>query len=431
MLNHIGIIGYGIMSKNISYNLIKKNFKISIYNKEKIKIKLKIYNIFIITNCLKIFIKSLPKIKIIFILIKTGKPVKIIILKLKKNLSIKDIVVDFGNSFYKNSFINNNIIKNKFIFICSGISGGADGALNGLCCMIDFNVKTLFKINCIIKNIVFNKKKRFSYFVSIGFSSSHFIKMIHNGIEYGILQLISEIYFLIKKFLINKKKIINVFINWNKTDLNSYLLKILLNIIIKKKNRILDIIDHKGTGMNSVINCIKKNININSIFEALIIRIISKNIFYRSIIKKNIFIKIFLNLSLFFEVVKNCFFICKIISYIQGFNSIIKNFKKYNWKLNLNNLIKSYFNSCIISSKILFYLLFTKKNFFLTPFFISYVKKYNFIKKKCLIFINLNISFIYIYSCLNFINLIIYKNYNFKIIQFERNYFGNHKLYYI
>ncbi|MFI4913488.1 MAG: NAD(P)-binding domain-containing protein [Candidatus Carsonella ruddii] len=431
MINHIGIIGYGIMSKNISYNLIKKKIKISIYNKEKLKIKLKFYNILIITNCLKKFLKSLPKIKLIFILIKTGKPIKIVILKLKKNLSIKDIVIDFGNSFYKNSFINNNIIKNKFIFICSGISGGSDGALNGLCCMIDFNIKILFKINNIIKKIVFNKKKRFSFCLSIGFSSSHFIKMIHNGIEYGILQLISEIYFLIKKILINKKKIINIFINWNKTDLNSYLLKILLNIILKKKNKILDIIDHKGTGMNCVISCIKKNININSIFEALIIRIISKDIFYRNIIKKNNFIKIFLNLSLLFEIIKNCFFICKLLSYIQGINSIIKNFKKYNWKLNFNNLIKSYFNSCIISSKILFYLLFLNKNFFLTFFFINYIKKYNFIKKKCLIFINLNISFLYIFSCLNFINLIIYKNYNFKIIQFERNYFGNHKLNYI
>ncbi|MGK2912688.1 MAG: NAD(P)-binding domain-containing protein [Candidatus Carsonella ruddii] len=430
-MNHIGIIGYGIMSKNISYNLIKKKIIISIYNKEKIKIKIKIYNILIITNCLKKFLISLPKIKIIFILIKTGKPIKIIILKLKKNLSIKDIVIDFGNSFYKNSFINNNIIKNKFIFLCSGISGGADGALNGLCCMIDFNIKILFKINNIIKNIVFNKRKRFSYCISIGFSSSHFIKMVHNGIEYGILQLISEIYFLIKKILINKKKIINIFINWNKTDLNSYLLKILLNIIVKKKNKILDIINHKGTGMNLIINCIKKNININSIFEALIIRIISKDIFYRNIIKKNNFIKIFLNLSLFFEIIKNCFFICKLLSYIQGFNSIIKSFKKYNWKLNFSNLIKSYFNSCIISSKILFYLLFLNKNFFLTIFFINYIKKHNFIKNKCLIFIYLNISFSYIFSCLNFINLIIYKNYNFKIIQFERNYFGNHNLYYI
>ncbi|MFI4883734.1 MAG: NAD(P)-binding domain-containing protein [Candidatus Carsonella ruddii] len=430
MINHIGMIGYGIMSKNISYNLIKKKINISIYNKEKIKIKLKIYNISIITNCFNKFLKSLPKLKIIFILIKTGKPIKIIILKLKKNLSIKDIVIDFGNSFYKNSFINNKIIKNKFIFICSGISGGAEGALNGLCCMIDFDRK-IFKINNIIKNIVFNKKKRFSYCISIGFSSSHFIKMVHNGIEYGVLQLISEIYFLIKKFLINKKKIINVIINWNNTDLNSYLLKILLNIILKKKIKILDIIDHKGTGMNFTLSCIKKNISINSIFEALIIRIISKNIFYRNIIKKNNLIKILLNISLFFEIIKNCFFICKLLSYIQGFNSIIKNFKKYNWKLNFNNLIKSYFNSCIINSKILFYLLLLNKNFFLTIFLINYTKKYNFIKKKCLLLIRLNISFSYIFSCLNFLNLLIYKNYNFKIIQFERNYFGNHKLNYI
>ncbi|MBY0585444.1 NAD(P)-binding domain-containing protein, partial [Candidatus Carsonella ruddii] len=124
MNKHIGIIGYGNMSKNITINLIKKNIIISIFNKEKILLNKKIYNIKIITNCLKKFINSLPFRKIIFLLIKTGKPVKNIILRLKKKLSYNDIVIDFGNSFYKETFINYKIIKKKFIFVSSGISGG-------------------------------------------------------------------------------------------------------------------------------------------------------------------------------------------------------------------------------------------------------------------------------------------------------------------
>lgn len=419
------------MAKNISFNLIKKNFFISIYNKEKVKLNFKFYNIIIITNCLKKFIKSLPKIKLIFLLIKTGNPIKIIILKLKKFLYKKDIVIDFGNSFYKNSFLNKYYIKNKFIFVTSGISGGSKGALKGLCCMIDINIKIFNNIKKIIKNIFFLKKNRFSCCISFGFSSSHFIKMIHNGIEYGLLQLISEIYFIIKKILIFKKKIINLITIWNNSDISCYLLKILINIILKKKINILDIVEHKGTGMHAVVNSIQNNININSIFEALIIRIISKNIFLRKTIKNNNKIKFNINISIFLEILKNSFFICKLLCYIQGFNNIIKNFKKYNWKINFNNIIKSYLNSCIIDSNILYYLLLFKKNFFLIKIFYIYIKKINLLKKIIFLFYKFNFSFLYINSCLNFLYIIIYKNYNFKIIQFERNYFGNHKLFFI
>ncbi|ATX33470.1 hypothetical protein CUN91_00690 [Candidatus Carsonella ruddii] len=431
MKNHIGIIGYGSMSKNITINLIKKDNIISIFNKEKIILNLKIYNIQIITNCLKKFLFSLPLKKIIFLLIKTGKPIKKIILRLKYKLSKNDIVIDFGNSFFKETFLNYKITNKKFIFISSGISGGCLGALNGLCCMIDCLIKDYKKLFFLLKNIFFLKKKRFSCCITLGFASSHFIKMIHNGIEYGILQLISEIYYILKVFIIKKKKIINILINWNKTDFSCYLLKILFNILIKKKLYINDIIDHKGTGSNTVLNSIKNNININSIFEALIIRIISKNIFLRNILKYNNNIKIKIKISIFLEMIKNVFFYSKLLCYIQGFNQLIKISKKYNWKINFSNLIKTYLNSCIIDSNILFYLLNFKKNFFLIKIFFIYLKKIHLIKKIITILLKLNFVIFNILSCYNFLLIIYYRNYNFKLIQFERNYFGNHFIKFI
>lgn len=419
------------MSKNITINLIKKNNIISIFNKEKIILNLKIYNIQIITNCLKKFLFSLPLKKIIFLLIKTGKPIKKIILRLKYKLSKNDIVIDFGNSFFKETFLNYKITNKKFIFISSGISGGCLGALNGLCCMIDCLIKDYKKLFFLLKNIFFLKKKRFSCCITLGFASSHFIKMIHNGIEYGILQLISEIYYILKVFIIKKKKIINILINWNKTDFSCYLLKILFNILIKKKLYINDIIDHKGTGSNTVLNSIKNNININSIFEALIIRIISKNIFLRNILKYNNNIKIKIKISIFLEMIKNVFFYSKLLCYIQGFNQLIKISKKYNWKINFSNLIKTYLNSCIIDSNILFYLLNFKKNFFLIKIFFIYLKKIHLIKKIITILLKLNFVIFNILSCYNFLLIIYYRNYNFKLIQFERNYFGNHFIKFI
>ncbi|XZR52634.1 MAG: NAD(P)-binding domain-containing protein [Candidatus Carsonella ruddii] len=431
MEKNIGIIGYGPMSKNIIINLIKKNIKISIFNKEKIKLKLKIFNIIIVTNCLKKFIKSLPKFKLIFLLIKTGLPIKIILLRLKKKLSKIDIVIDFGNSFYKNTYLNYILIKKSFVFISSGISGGCSGALNGLSCMIDCTIKQYLGFFNILKKILFFKKNRYSLCISIGLSSSHYIKMIHNGIEYGVLQLITEIYFILKIFLKYKKNILNIIIEWNSTDNCCFLLKILINILIIKKKKICDIIDHKGTGKNTVINSINNNININSIFEALIIRIVSRNIFIRKIIKFNSLNKIKINFSVFFEKLKNVFFFCKLQCYIQGFNQIIKIKKKYNWKINLNNLIKTYLNSCIIDSKILFYLINFKKNFFLLKIFFHYIKKNKILKKIILMLFNLNIIIFFISSSYNFLLLIISKNYNFKLVQFERNFFGNHLIKYL
>ncbi|BFI90861.1 NAD(P)-binding domain-containing protein [Candidatus Carsonella ruddii] len=431
MKNHIGIIGYGSMSKNITINLIKKNIKISIFNKEKINLKLKIYNIAIITNCLKKFINSLPKFKLIFLLIKTGLPIKIILLRLKKKLSKIDIVIDFGNSYFKNTYLNFKILKDNFIFISSGISGGSNGALYGLSCMIDCTIKNYLKIFNMLSKIIFLKKNRYSCCISLGISSSHFVKMIHNGIEYGILQLITEIYFIFKLFLKYKKLILNVLLEWNKTDNFCFLLKILINILIIKKKKICDIIEHKGTGKNTVLNAINNNININSIFEALIIRIISKNIFLRKIIKFNSFNKIKINFSIFFEKLKNIFFMCKLQCYIQGFNQIIKIKKKYNWKINFNNLIKTYLNSSIIDSKILLYLINFKKNFFLIKIFFYYLKKIKVFKKIVLLLFNFNIVSFFISSSYNFLLLIISKNYNLKLIQFERNFFGNHLIKYL
>ncbi|WMC19905.1 MAG: NAD(P)-binding domain-containing protein [Candidatus Carsonella ruddii] len=431
MKNHIGIIGYGSMSKNITINFIKKNVKISIFNKEKIKLKLKFFNIKIITNCLKKFIKSLPKFKIIFLLIKTGLPIKIILLRLKKKLLKNDIVIDFGNSFYKHTYLNFILIKKKFIFISSGISGGCNGALHGLCCMIDCTIKQYLTFIDIIKKILFIKKNRYSFCISFGLSSSHYIKMIHNGIEYGLLQLITEIYFILKIFLKNKKNILNLIIEWNSTDNCCFLFKILINILIIKKKKICDVIEHKGTGKNTVLNSINNNININSIFEALIIRIISKNIFIRKIIKLNNFNKFKINFSVFFEKLKNVFFICKLQCYIQGFNQIIKIKNKYNWKINFNNLIKSYLNSCIIDSKILYYLINFKKNFFLLKIFFYYIKKHKIFKNVILTLFNFNINIFFLNSSYNFLLLIIKRNYNFKLIQFERNFFGNHFIKYL
>ncbi|WP_045117797.1 NAD(P)-binding domain-containing protein [Candidatus Carsonella ruddii] len=428
-VNHIGIIGFGSMGKNITLNLIRKNYFLSIYNREKIYLNNFFFNIKIITNSLKKFINSFSYNKIIIILIKPGLPVKNILFKFKNKLSILDIVIDFGNSYFKNTYLNYINIKKKFNFLSAGISGGNEGALNGLCIMIDGNFTILKKIFFFVRSISINNYLRYSYSVSIGIGSAHYLKMIHNAIEYGILQIISEIYFLLKIIFKKKRKIIDIIIFWNKNEINLYLLKILINIIIKKNIKILDIINQKGTGSWNVIHSIKNNININSILEALIIRIISSNIYIRNLIIKNNNFIIKSNFSILTFKIKKTFFFCIFFCYLQGFNQIIKIKKKYNWFYNYNNVLKSYLNSCIINSNIIYYLINIKKNFFLINKFLILIKKnINYYKYIFLIIVNCEIVNFSMFSCFNFINIIINKNYNFKIIQIQRNYFGNHLL---
>ncbi|WP_045117869.1 NAD(P)-binding domain-containing protein [Candidatus Carsonella ruddii] len=429
MINHLGLIGYGPMSKNISINLIRKKIKISIFNKEKIFFKKKI-NI-ILTNCLIFFLKSFFKIKILLILIKTGKPVKIILIRLKNKLKNNDIVIDFGNSFYKNTFLNKKIIKKNINFISSGISGGYEGALNGLCIMIDCKIKIFYKIFFLLKILSNFYKKKYSFCLTKGIGSSHYLKMIHNGIEYGILQLISEIYFLIKIFF-NKNRILNILLYWNKQTINSYLLELLYNILIKKKKYICDVIDQKGTGKWMCLSSIKNYININCIFEALIIRIITKNKFYRNLIKINNFFFFIGNNFFFLEKIKKIFLFCNILCYIQGFNQLIIFSKKYDWKFDFKNILKTFLKNCIIRSNLIFFLINFKKNFFFVNKFFFLFKKYYFYLKEIIIFsLNKNINLFLINSSYNFLLIIITKNYNFKIIQFQRNKFGDHNLKYI
>ena len=215
MKKHIGLIGLGKMGENMVLNLSEKGWKVVVYNRtpEKTRRISKKKNI-IASYDLKEFMKKLPKPRVIWIMIPAGKHVDIVIQKLSPYLSKGDVIVDGGNSFYEISMKRAKNLKNKGInFLDVGVSGGIEGARSGSSLMIGGDKKVFKKIEPLFKSLAVNDG--YGYMGSSG--AGHFVKGIHNGIEYGMMGALNEGFEAIrknsKKFGINLKEVSKVYAN--------------------------------------------------------------------------------------------------------------------------------------------------------------------------------------------------------------------------
>ncbi|HEY5583969.1 MAG TPA: NAD(P)-binding domain-containing protein, partial [Ruminiclostridium sp.] len=234
-----GIIGLGVMGKNLSFNIERNGFSLSVYdawtdrvtefsqtlNDKKI----------IGTFTVKEFTDSLEIPRRILIMIKDGKPVDDMINQLKPFLSKGDILIDGGNSFFMDTIRRNKELEAEGIrFIGTGVSGGEEGALNGPALMPG-GQKDAYALVEPILTAISAKVKGEPCCTYIGENGAgHYVKMVHNGIEYGDMQLISEAYFLLKNIVgLSIEELHNIFAEWNKGELDSYLIQITRDIFTK------------------------------------------------------------------------------------------------------------------------------------------------------------------------------------------------------
>ncbi|MBI2107457.1 decarboxylating 6-phosphogluconate dehydrogenase [Candidatus Woesearchaeota archaeon] len=233
MKKHIGFIGLGRMGYNIVLNLLSKKYKVIVYNRSPEPTKKIAKHNAIPSYSLSKFIDKIPKPRIIWLMITSGKPIDDIIKKLIPYLSKNDIVIDGGNSYYRDSIRRYNELKKKNIhFIDCGTSGGIFGARHGASMMIGgdkhvFNkIKPLFRDLCV--------KNGYGYVGKSG--SGHFVKMVHNGIEYGMMGSIAEGFQALNnyknKFNLNLREIAKVYNNGS--IIQSKLTSLLFNIFNKK-----------------------------------------------------------------------------------------------------------------------------------------------------------------------------------------------------
>ncbi|MHA1974706.1 MAG: NADP-dependent phosphogluconate dehydrogenase, partial [Candidatus Hodarchaeales archaeon] len=262
MKANIGLIGLAVMGQNLALNIARKGYTVAVFNRtskrtENLMQRVKDEKI-IPTYDLKELVESLEKPRKIILMVKAGDPVDQMIDHLLPYLEEEDLIIDGGNSHYMDTSRRIKQLSEKgILFLGMGVSGGEYGALHGPSLMLGGSKKAYEMMEEILLKIA-AKSDEGPCCTYIGDNSAgHFVKMVHNGIEYAIMQSIAEVYDIMRKVLkMNTEEIGDVFEKWNEGDLSSFLVEITYKIMHKKDeetgeplvNLILDKAEQKGTG---------------------------------------------------------------------------------------------------------------------------------------------------------------------------------------
>lgn len=361
------------MGENLILNMASKGFTVACFNRTVSKVTEFIEGrakgkTILGAKSPQELVGMLKKPRKIVIMVRAGAPVDQTIHGLLPYLEKGDIIIDGGNSNYEDT---NRRIKELegqgFQFFGCGISGGEEGALKGPSIMPGGSREAWQHLKPIFQTIAAKVEDGTPCCDYVGEGGSgHFVKMVHNGIEYGDMQLISEAYYILKHHLsLNNEELANVFEEWNKGDLDSYLIEITRDIFRKKDDEtgkyvvdlILDTAGQKGTGKWTVINGLDRGSPVTLIAEAVFARTLSSQKEYRleasKVLKGPAAVAFQGDKAQFLADVRDSIYAAKIISYAQGFVLLREAAKEFGWKLNYGGIALMWRGGCIIRSKFL------------------------------------------------------------------------------
>ena len=443
-MTDFGIIGVGRIGTSLARNMSSNGIKVSLYDKSfdtstDIKTHYSELESSLVFNDINKFISSISLPRKVLVLVPSGPSLDEVISLCVKNLDSNDILIDAGNTNPTMSFKNHQKIKSKnLLYLGMGVSGGVEGVLKGPSIMIGGDLKAFNEVKNIFSKITSNTINNSKSFELFGDSNQgHFVKMVHNGIEYVEMQLISSIYYLMIKS--NKYKyddIAKIFKKWGKSDLNSYLLEISSTKLLEKTdgNFLLDIIDDKaddnGTGRWMLKYGVDLGCSLSMLNAALDSRFISKNnnvrLKFSNSIKKDIN-EYDINISS----LADAYSFCRLINYIQAFLLIDSANQNYGWDISISKALNVWSNGSIIKSDLINSLykdysvddiLDDKKIF----------KTLNELKPRLIEVLNLSLKNDVSLPCfseaLSYINQISSLSLSTKLIQAQRNQFGSHKI---
>lgn len=367
----IGLIGLAVMGENLVMNMESKGFTIAVYNRSTEKV-----DNFIngrakgkkIIGCRSVeeLVQALEKPRKVMMMIRAGQAVDDMISQLLPLLEPGDVIIDGGNSYFKDTIRRTAEVTEKgLLYVGTGVSGGEEGALNGPCLMPGGNKEAWKLLQPIFTAISAKVDGDIPCCEWIGENGAgHFVKMVHNGIEYGDMQLICEAYQMMRDGMgMSSAQMHKVFEAWNHSELDSYLMEITADIMgYQDENgettveKILDVAGQKGTGKWTCIAALDEKVPLTLINEAVASRCISDMKEERiqagkSYERSN---KMITDIKEeFIENIRKALYASKIISYAQGYSLMRSAAREYDWDLKFGNIALIWRGGCIIRSAFL------------------------------------------------------------------------------
>ena len=435
MLKEIGLIGLGVMGKNIALNLSDNGVIIKAFNNSEKKlndIKKEFKNDFIPFDNLEQFVENLEDPKTILLMVPSGQATKEVIEKLVSLLGEGGTIIDGGNSFYLDSIENGEYLKkNSINFIGMGVSGGEDGARNGPALMVGSETSIETSLFDTLKNIA-AKAEVECLGIYQGPGTGHFIKMVHNGIEYAEMQSIAEMYLILKKLNKTNKEISSFFSSQSENNNSSYLIEITSKILQKKDgdefviDQIKPVAQNKGTGRLTIQTSLDLDVSIPSISAAYDARLQSNNQYITKTSMESI------DEDISDKNLSDALYFSRVCSMIQGLELITKFSESENHEISIVEVLENWRGGCIIRSNLLLDL---KKEFSENNSFYSLDNIFNnlqqnraAISKVLQITTKNNIPTPVLSASFNWFNNLTSVDNPSNLIQAQRDFFGRHKV---
>ncbi|MFM9332268.1 NADP-dependent phosphogluconate dehydrogenase [Paenibacillus mesotrionivorans] len=367
----IGVVGLAVMGKNLALNIESRGFSVAVYNRSPEKTKeileenpgKNLKGAFSVEE----FVQSLETPRRILIMVKAGKPTDDTINQLLPYLDQGDILIDGGNAYFPDTQRRNKELEAKgFRFIGTGVSGGEEGALKGPSIMPG-GQKDAYELVAPILTAISAKVKGDPCCIYIGpDGAGHYVKMVHNGIEYGDMQLICEAYQLLKDGLgLTPAELHEIFAEWNKGELDSYLIEITADIFTKTDPEtgkpmvdiIKDTAGQKGTGKWTSQSSLDLGVHLSLITESVFARFISamkdERVAASKVLNGPAAADLGVERAEFIEAVRQALYASKICSYAQGFAQMRAASEEYGWDLDYGGIAMIFRGGCIIRAAFL------------------------------------------------------------------------------
>lgn len=376
MKNDIGLIGLAVMGENLALNMANHGWNVSVYNRTVPGVEEGVVERFVGGRAkgktisgytdMKELVESLAAPRRIMMMVRAGRAVDELMQQLFPLLSSGDIIIDGGNSNYEDTNRRVALAEEKgFLFVGSGVSGGEEGALNGASIMPGGSREAWPSVMPLLQSIAAKAEDGSPCCQWVGpQGSGHFVKMIHNGIEYGDMQLIAEAYWVMKHVGgMTNEDMAEVFEEWNRGKLQSYLIEITANILRHQTadgttllDRILDTAGQKGTGKWSVINAMELGMPLGLIGTAVFERSLSADKETRVMAAKrfpHVAVSPDADRQKLLDGIFAALYASKLVSYAQGFAVLQKASDEFGWDLNMASIARMWRGGCIIRSAFL------------------------------------------------------------------------------